>query len=739
MVTRQASETVGEIRWQPAHCVALVALALLQPTLDVLARNPPFLAGHGSDTALLFAVLLLICGLLPAAFWGLCRLLSCFSWWRFLGPVLVFALFVLLARGFLPNDWQLTPKRQIVGCLGGAALLWAIHRFSEVFRTALAWLAFSPLVFAGYFLADPHVRPFWYPAERAVIPEVPAGTSIAVLLLDELPLLSLVDRQGKIDRHYYPHFAAVADTSTHYEKATSVAAYTEVAVPALLTGVYPREPNVVYTHDHSRLPSIFEAFQRDQLQVREIFTYLCPRSRCPRPEASSPLVPRVEAFLADLSLIFLHAITLPVARHRLPPIATRWKGFWAQESLTGDDDPAQDLRDFLGRLEKRPGSRLIFYHAMLPHTPLQYLPNGDRYEHNLLVPVDDGTLDASPGGVEDPWDSLQLYQRHLLQVQATDHLVGEWRRRLEELDLWDESWVIVTADHGIAFRAGRHYRGNAQVATLRSAILPIPLLIKAPGQTEPEVEPRPIELVDIFPTLFARLGSSLPWPHDGRPLGSAPDAATDLQSAPRVARLHGFDAADWRTGDTAFAEALQRKFEIPGLNSGAGSFFALSPRPDLLGTPSPSGASTSTAYLWSRQPDLAYQPAAALKPLLVLGELESGEGEPPPERGSVVTIAIDGVVRAVAPVRREPRLSSHIRPWRDAEARRGVRFEHFFSAVIDPAYLRKNRSALDLALVESTAQGDRRRRLRVEALFSPAAPIFADGFESGDTSGWSRP
>ena len=46
-------------------------------------------------------------------------------------------------------------------------------------------------------------------------------------------------------------------------------------------------------------------------------------------------------------------------------------------------------------------------------------------------------------------------QRHLLQASYTDRLVGQILQRLEEVGVYDDAAIVVTADHGIAFSAAR--------------------------------------------------------------------------------------------------------------------------------------------------------------------------------------------------------------------------------------------------------------------------------------------
>ena len=60
--------------------------------------------------------------------------------------------------------------------------------------------------------------------------------SIVMLVLDELPIASLVDGNDRIQRGRFPNFAALADTSHWFRNATTVAVSTTYSIPTLLWG-----------------------------------------------------------------------------------------------------------------------------------------------------------------------------------------------------------------------------------------------------------------------------------------------------------------------------------------------------------------------------------------------------------------------------------------------------------------------------------------------------------------------
>jgi hypothetical protein len=110
----------------------------------------------------------------------------------------------------------------------------------------------------------------------------------------------------------------------------------------------------------------------------------------------------------------------------------------------------------------------------------------------------------------------QGQQRYLLQLAYTDRALGVALRRLRETGVYDRALVIVTADHGVGFRAGDHRRlptpGNLDEIAF------VPLLVKLPGQRTGRIDDAAARNVDVLPTVARVLGLPLRWRTDGRPL-----------------------------------------------------------------------------------------------------------------------------------------------------------------------------------------------------------------------------
>ena len=81
---------------------------------------------------------------------------------------------------------------------------------------------------------------------------------VVMLILDELPLVSLLGPDGRIDAARFPHFAELAAGSTWYRNATGVSGWTPYALPAMLTGRYPATGAAPHYSQHP--DNLFTAF-----------------------------------------------------------------------------------------------------------------------------------------------------------------------------------------------------------------------------------------------------------------------------------------------------------------------------------------------------------------------------------------------------------------------------------------------------------------------------------------------
>jgi len=88
------------------------------------------------------------------------------------------------------------------------------------------------------------------------------------------------------------------------------------------------------------------------------------------------------------------------------------------------------------------------------------------------------------------------------EIRYTDRYIGQVLDKLAELELDENTLVVLTADHGEEFLD--HDRlGHAK--TLYREVIGVPLIIRAPGRA-PSVVDDPVGLVDVTPTILECLG-----------------------------------------------------------------------------------------------------------------------------------------------------------------------------------------------------------------------------------------
>ena len=150
---------------------------------------------------------------------------------------------------------------------------------------------------------------------------------------------------------------------------------------------------------------------------------------------------------------------------------------------------------WLGQRDDREFFLFVNYYD--PHVP--YLPPTE-FQHAFLP--ESHPLVGAKRSLEDLRD---LYDAEILYM---DREVGRLLDGLKELESFDSSWIIVTADHGELFgEQGRFGHGY----TLFEGEIRIPLIVKPPaGRWKPGQSEEIIQLIDITPMILDALGLEIP-------------------------------------------------------------------------------------------------------------------------------------------------------------------------------------------------------------------------------------
>jgi hypothetical protein len=696
------------------HIFVLFASAVAQPVYDLLSRYAEFLVARQSNPIDIIALIIFLSLIMPLAVVAIEAVSGLFSRKvrKGIHSLIFFSLVTVLAMQALKQIYEFPGIYILSGAIvTGIAVTYAYSRFNFA-RLFLSILSPAILIFPALFL-------FHSPVYKIVFVKhnpqsihasfndqngsVPATSTtrdfppIVIVVFEELPSTSLMDRDRQIDPVRYPNFAAIAQDAYWFRNATTVSSTTVDAIPAMLTGIYPDKPRLPNSTDYP--DNIFTLLSMAyDLNVYETVTQLCPYNLCERETVS--FTERMISLLADLTAVYLHILLPRDFTSALPVVTQSWKDFSTGMAnlgktttnetginetetrrhwkIIGDElekNRAEVFRQFVRSIDNTGRPALHFYHCYLTHMPWFYLPSGKKY----ILPGY-----QINGLTNDKWDnnelfSAQAFQHHLLQLGFADKLLGELIDRLKVTGLYDQSMIVITADHGISFRPDDERRKLTR--TNYQDIIPVPLLIKMPHQHNGKISDRNVQTIDILPTISDLLNMSLPWSVDGRSVfdTSLPERAHKI--AFTVFRLTPEHRQVFDPHILSKYETLERKLSLFGDRT-KHIGYSIVPYDNLIGKN-------------IDEADLAGEPKAESKinneylfydisledpfiPAQIIGCLFQDENIP---QSHNLAIAINGTIRAVT------------QTFRDKEG------ETKFSAVVPESSFRKGRNEVEIFVI----------------------------------------
>ena len=647
-MSREAAKSAG---WAYLNLAVLWTFAVAQPLFDLLKDNPEFFAARGSSgfDIVSFSVLLVV--LPPALLLAIELLLGLIrpelrqgAHIAFLGALVALIAAQALKKSIDASDTVLILLSVLIGA--GAGLLWAR---AEPVRSFLNVLSPAPLVFLLLFLLSGQISELAFPSEakaRSI-----GGVSrapIVVVLLDELPSNTLVDEHDQLDTKRYPGFGELARTATWFRNAYTVYDSTERAQPAIMDGDLPERDKQPISSDHPN--SIFTLFAKShRMNVDEEATAVCPRDLCKDTIGQEDYPKRMSSMAEDLGLVWLHVVSPPDIENDLTSVSENWGNFGGGDQTTAPTPSsgsgvntranlnrgrAARFQEWMNRIV--PGNRpaLNFKHTLMPHVPWQYLPSGRMYRRQ--------PNDAIPGlsnqAYQDQGQLDVLLQRHFLQTGFADFELQQLWKRLRKEGLWDQSLIVVAADHGVAFPHARERRRlNRQTAR---EIAPIPLLIKAPGQHKAKVNNAWVETIDILPTIFDILNLDPKVKMDGRSAYSPEVQHRDtlrfeIRNTFQTLRI---SAEQFRREREQIVERNQRLF-----GSGAdGSVYRIGPHPELIGQPASAAGPKLDVELADAGDYEHVDPATGFVPTHIVASVNGPDRHP-----RDIAVAVNGTIQAV--------------------------------------------------------------------------------------------
>jgi hypothetical protein len=482
-------------------------LAVAQPLFDVLSIGVEFFVFKRVTGIELLLAVFFVSIAIPSV------LILAISALEKISPILgkvtfISVLTVLVALIVLPlyRNREILPVLIVsctIACASGVSV--GYLRFKNL-RTFFLFLSPAILLIPALFLLKAEVRKLLQ-FDEPVLPHVKISSDVPVVFIvfDEFPLVSLLNKEGLIDEKTYPNFAKLAGQSDWYRNATTSSARTTVAVPGILTGSTP-DPGLLPTvRDYPR--NLFTFFSESyEIQAIEISSL---GGRNQAPHTAEKFFPKFYSLLSDLGIIYLNIVLPAEWRTSLPAVTANWGSFVQGAAMSKHAglglERNQILEFFLNSLRTSKKPTLYFMHVLLPHSPWQYAPSGKEYSAAFL----DGLFVRSEKWAKEESASLGAHQRHILQIGYLDKFIERLINKLTEVGMFDQTLIVITADHGASFRPGdaRRVITNTNYAD----IILVPMIIKKPGQKIGRTLDWRVQTTDIVPTIAEILKVQLPW------------------------------------------------------------------------------------------------------------------------------------------------------------------------------------------------------------------------------------
>jgi arylsulfatase A-like enzyme len=381
--------------------------------------------------------------------------------------LLAFVVIFFLARLLLRRLLEKTSLRRLTGIAGSLVAF--------VITVLLAGL-----VAGGFWLAT---RP-----PRAPIPEtVPSALrdrpNVILIMVDAL-------RADRLNCYGYgpktsPHIDALAAEAIRYQSCISQASWTKPSTATLLTSLYPSSHQAIYKPDMlpDQVVSLAEVLAAEQYyclgfannanitpvfnfgQGFDEYIYLKPSYFFKSPESGFQLTGYNQ---------------LRLIRERFISQDKHVYHYYQDAQVVNEN-----VTSWLEKLQR--GRFFLFIHYMETHDPYFVHPyNGVGYARVVNPNPDPGMADL----LSETYDG---------ELRFVDQAIGQLCRWLKEHDLYDETLLILTADHGQEFyEHGGWWHGT----TLYEEQIHVPLIVKLPGnQMAGTVDDRMVRTLDIAPTI----------------------------------------------------------------------------------------------------------------------------------------------------------------------------------------------------------------------------------------------
>jgi hypothetical protein len=279
--------------------------------------------------------------------------------------------------------------------------------------------------------------------------------------------------------------------------------------------------------------------------------------------------------------------------------------------------------------------RVQVVHALVPHAPWRITPD------HRVAPLSRSISTSNPESEDGVRDT---YQTFLYQVAAADNIIVDVISKLKKSGKWDNTMLVVTADHGISFvpTLPQRHTDFTEKETVGD-IYRIPTFIKYPKQANGVVSDCAMSNLDLLPTIIETTGTKTSWTFGGRSVA---------RSCP-TNRVREVVSA---TGETAvmsggFEEVRERLAYYSDMVSNKGPnrrVAAIGSSADLIGRPISSDLINSEVATWMVNQKNSFKNVTNQRgskvPSLITGTIRLST---PVDLGTEGIVAINGVAAGV--------------------------------------------------------------------------------------------
>ena len=506
-----AEVLLSRIKSNPSHLDARIAAGLV--LCVAFAANLVFqwpLAG--ADQVALALAILLACGFLAG--------LGSENWRSrvsFLAGPWTLSLSLLggpwLSREVLhPQNSLLARACASILVPAGIALIAAI-RYRMRGQPASLWaqLAVTVLALGAFVFSVRFVRGDWSFGVGLEAPP-PRGRPSVLLITMDTVRADHCSLYG-YERDTTPNLRELSQTATTYSRAIAASDFTLATHAAMFTGLYPDWNGAIQSTlknpvamplepQHRTLAEMLRSAGYWTVEAAANFAFLNSWTGLTRGFSTSEIRQAV-----DLSTNSRHSYLRESVRRLAAPILDLQH--LDRTALSAPDINRRGVA-FLERAKKENVPFFLFLNYMDAHTP--YLPGppfDSRFQAgnsrldaatilDLMLSVNSGRRRLSREQAQD------LMARYDGGIAAEDAAIGSLLGQLRQFGLFDNTLIIITADHGDTF--GEHELMDHFVGFTYQELVHVPLLIKYPGQHRAARVDDLVSQVDLMPTVLDSLG-----------------------------------------------------------------------------------------------------------------------------------------------------------------------------------------------------------------------------------------